>query len=324
MIRLGATFWKDQIMRNAGSTINTAVQLGLCCLAAAHLLAGVMPAEAQTLEGIKASGAIKLGYEEDARPFSFKDESGSPAGYAVGLCQRVVDEAKTELGVPDLKVEWVPIKVEDRITAVSTGEVNLFCGATTETLKRREEVSFSIPIFPSGIGAMVSSSSPVALRTVLTYGRPSDQPIWRGSPARTVLENQTFAVVAGGPSEVWLKERLSSFQLPATVLTVASNQDGIDAVLNGTASVYFGDLPVLLDAASRDGNSRRLVVLDRRFTYETFALVVPRGDENFRLLVDRALSRTYRSEGFRETFLEWFGPPDDAMISFFQGAALPD
>src|SRR4051795_1615720 len=40
-------------------------------------------AEAQTLDRIRAASAIKLGYEVDARPFSFKNESGTAEGYAV-------------------------------------------------------------------------------------------------------------------------------------------------------------------------------------------------------------------------------------------------
>jgi polar amino acid transport system substrate-binding protein len=309
-------------MQSARSKRNAALRRGFGCLTAVLLLAGVAPAGAQTLDGIKTAGVLKLGYEEDARPFSFKDDGGNPAGYAIGLCQQIAEETKTQLSLPDLKVEWVPVKVEERFSAVSSGQVNLFCGAATETLSRRQEVSFSIPIFPSGVGAMLSDSSPLALRTVLTYGRPTDRPIWRGAPARTVLENETFAFVEGTTAQTWLAERLASFKLPATVVPVKTNQEGIDAVLNGTATVFFSDLPVLLDAAAR--NSGNLVVLDRRFTYETLAIVVPRSDEDLRLLVDGALSKTYRGEGFRESFLEWFGPPDEAMIAFFQGAALPE
>ena len=83
-------------------------------IAALGLLAGIVvsasaPASAQTLDRIRDTKTIRLGYEPDARPFSFKDEAGQPAGYAVALCTIVADRAKTELGLTELTVEWVPL-----------------------------------------------------------------------------------------------------------------------------------------------------------------------------------------------------------------------
>src|SRR4051812_54147 len=65
------------------------------------------PAEtraAGTLARIKETGTIKLGYRTDARPFSFKDEGGMPAGYSVDLCQRIPETVKQSLNLTSLKV----------------------------------------------------------------------------------------------------------------------------------------------------------------------------------------------------------------------------
>jgi hypothetical protein len=42
-------------------------------------------AQAQTLDRIRETGKIRLGYEKDARPFSFEDDTGKPRGYAISL-----------------------------------------------------------------------------------------------------------------------------------------------------------------------------------------------------------------------------------------------
>ena len=106
-----------------------------------------------TLARIRETGTIKLGYRTDARPFSF-DSAGGPVGYSVDLCQRVPDAVKQELGLSSLKVEWVPVTVEDRISAVQEHRVDLLCGSTSVTLGRRKEVDFSVPIFPGGVGVV--------------------------------------------------------------------------------------------------------------------------------------------------------------------------
>ena len=51
-----------------------------------------------TLERIKAAGKIVLGYRADAAPMSYRDSSGQPAGYAITLCNRVVDAMKSDVG----------------------------------------------------------------------------------------------------------------------------------------------------------------------------------------------------------------------------------
>ena len=232
---------------------------------------------------------------------------------------------KAELALPDLTVEWVPVKLEDRLQAVQQGTVDLLCGADAVTLERRKDVDFSISIFPSGVGALLRRDVPIAVREILEFGRPTtSNPIWRGAPARTVLEEQTFSAVKGTLAETWLRERLGALEIAAEVVTVDSFEAGIDGVADGSADVFFGNLPILLDASKRHASSGDLIVLPRLFTNEPIALVVPRGDDDFDLVVDRALSKTYRSEGFRDLFVGWFGPPDDTMANFFRETALPE
>jgi polar amino acid transport system substrate-binding protein len=298
-----------------------AASVGLFAILSSIAPCGV---QAQTLDRLKQSGTIKLGYRADARPFSFQDDAGMPGGYAVALCTRVADELKKELGLTELAVQWVALDMDERFTAVNSGDADLVCSANSVTLSRREMVSFSLPIFPSGTGALLRGDAPLALREVLEQGRPAERPIWRGSPARTGLEKKTFAAVAGTTSEAWLKERVKAFKLDASVTTVATYDEGIRNVLDGGSDVFFGDLPILLDASARSEGSGDLVVLNRHFTYEPLALALARGDEDFRLAVDRALSRLYRSPGFRDFFTEWFGRPDDATVTFFRQTALPD
>jgi hypothetical protein len=48
-----------------------------------------------------------------------------------------------------------------------------------------------------------------------------------------------------------------------------------------------------------------------------FALVLGRGDEDFRLVVDQKLSQTIRSDAFRGIYAHWFGEFDQSAERFF-------
>jgi polar amino acid transport system substrate-binding protein len=279
------------------------------------------PAAAATLDQVKASGKLLLGYRADARPFSF-DEAGKPAGYTVALCEKIADEIKTELGLSAMTVEWVPVTLEDRFSALQNGKIDILCGADTATLERRKVVSFSIPIYPSGIGAVLRWDAPIPLREVLA-GTPPSGPVWRGSPAR-ILDKKTFAVVKGTTGEKWLADRMQAFKIDASTSTADGYEAGIQQVLDGTADVFFGDRPILLEAAAGGPSASELILLDRLFTHEPLALAIERGDEDLRLIVDRSLSRLFRSEEFQELYVKWFGVPDETTLNLIVQNALPE
>ena len=279
-------------------------------------------ASADTMDRIRESGKLTLGYRTDARPFSYMDASGNPAGYAIALCEAVSGAIKTESGNESLAVQWVPVTIEDRFTAVSQSKVDLLCGPDAETLERRKEVAFSIPVFQGGIGAIVRADAPAPLRDVLS-GRPPSGPTWRGSPAR-ILDQKTFSAVAGTRSESWLNEKIHEFQIAANVITVDSYEAGITSVLDGGASAFFADRAILVDAAQTSASADDLLVIERLFTHEPVALVLVRNDDSFRLVVDRALSKLYTSPEFETLYLKWFGQPDDVTKAFFRMSALPE
>jgi ABC-type amino acid transport substrate-binding protein len=184
-------------------------------------------------------------------------------------------------------------------------------------------VSFSIPTFPSGIGALIRADAPARLREVLSGQPPGFQPYWRAT-AGQFLQEQTFSVVRGATSEGWLAGRIKDFQLTAKVVPVDGYEAGVRTVIERSSNVLFGDRAILLGAARRGPSPGDLVVLGRLFTYEPLALALGRDDEDFRLVVDRALSRLYRSGEIGAIYAKWCGEPDDNALTFFRLSALPD
>ena len=299
----------------------TAVSL-IAALIALAAFAGPVSA-AGTLDKIRQSGKIALGYRAEAQPFSYRDDQGNPAGYSVALCQAIADGLKTDLGLANLSIEWVPVTIDDRFSAVQQGKVDLLCSAETETLSQRKEVSFSLPVYPSGIGALLAADTPPELQEILERGSPPTKPIWRGSPARTLLEAQTFSVVANTRAVDWLRERADAFDIDAKIVPVDSYDAGVQRLLDGTSDVLFGEA-TLLAAAKRSPGARDLTLLDRRFTNEPIALVLARGDEDFRLAVDQQLSQLMRSDSFRSLYSRWFGEFDQSTARFFRDTILAD
>ena len=283
----------------------------------------VTPVAAQTLDRIASTGRVAFGYRTDAAPFSHRDEAGKASGYAVTVCERIAAQLKTALGLGTLAIEWKPVTAESALRSVQDGNVDLLCSPASATLKNRESVSFSIPIFPGGVGALTRVDAPPSLRRVLEERPRPYQPVWRGT-VPPILEQRTFSVLGGSPASEWLTGRAAAFEAPVKVAPVESFEEGIARVVERKSDVLVGDRGELLEALFRSEHREDLAMLNRFYTYEPLALALPRGDENFRLLVDRALSRLYASPEFGEIFAGVFGEPQGDTVSFFRVTGVPE
>jgi polar amino acid transport system substrate-binding protein len=288
----------------------------------ATLVLVALPASAAgTLDKVRDSGKLTLGYRSDTRPFAFSD-GGQPAGFSIALCQKVADAVKAELKLPSLAVDFVPLTATDRFEAVQQGRVDLSCGTDTPTLERRALVDFSIPIFFAGTGALLRADADRRLRDAMEDRPAPTQPVWRGAPG-VFSSNVVFAAVGGTTIEKSLIDGLRTRRITVTVARVPDYAAGVQMVRERRAAALFGDRPVLLDAAKR-GPADELLVLERSFTREPLALSLRRGDDAFRLLVDRSLSRLFRSPDIGPLYTTYFGAPDPGVLQFFQSVALPD
>jgi len=293
-------------------------------LAPAYLLhAQAVPAPAETLARVRQAGTLKLGYYTNAQPFSYQDEGGKPAGYAVALCQEIAKDLKAELGLPTLAVEFVSVTTSDRYDVLQQGKIDLLCGPSVETLARRKEVAFSIPIYPAGIGALMRADAPAALRDVLAGGEAPYRPQWRASAA-LALQKRTYSAATGTIVLTWLESKKDEFNINAGIVPVENNEAGVQRVLDGRTDVLFGERAMLQSAAKRNPSAAKLIVLDRMFTYEPIALALARGDDDFRLLVDRSLSRLYRTGAVQALYKGFFGDPGENILTFFRLCTIPE
>ena len=279
-------------------------------------------APTSTLTRIKESGRIRLGFVADARPYSFKDGSGNPTGFAVDLCGTVTDAIKGELALSTLAIDWVPVAAADQYKAVQQGDVDLMCGSARQTLSSRTQAAFSITIFPGGIGALVRRDAPARLKDVLLQRR-SAQPNWRGNAVQ-LLSAQRFSAVKGSPAEAWGLAKMKEFQLTATLLHVDNYDAGFKGLVNRQVDVFFGDRAILLDALQHNLGAKDLQPIDRLFTFEPVALALGLGNEDLRLIVDRTLSKLYATGGIKTVYSKYFGTPDETTLLFYRWAALPD
>jgi glutamate/aspartate transport system substrate-binding protein len=257
--------------------------------AAAFLLA-VLPAlaaESPTLARIKKSGTVRLGYSATSVPFSYNDKDGAPTGYSVELCKHVVAGIQDKLGLKELKTQWIALTPSDRLPAVEKGRVDMECGTTSITLKRQEAVDFSLPIF-------VDSSTLMSRKD--------------GLGGFSAFSGKKIAVAAGTTTEVALERALKSRFVQATVIKTKTVQEGFDKLKAGEVDALAGDRTALIGSFVLGGGAEGLGLIEEDLSYEPYGLVLPRGDADFRLAVNRVLATIYRTGEIMAVYGRWLGP----------------
>jgi glutamate/aspartate transport system substrate-binding protein len=237
-----------------------------------------------TLDRIKASKTVTFGYRESSVPFSFVGADGKPIGYSIDLCHRVAADVKRELQLADLTVKWMPVTVENRVRAVQDGTIDLECGSTTNTLSRQRDVDFSLTTFVTGGSLLALKES-----------------------ATAQLPQLRVAIIPGTTTEQALKDAMAKTSTNVQLIAVKDHAEGRAAIENRTADTYASDREILIGLALTASEPGRFVLLDRYFSYEPYALMLRRGDPDFRLAVNRALARLYRSGDIVKIYSRWLG-----------------
>jgi ABC-type amino acid transport substrate-binding protein len=275
-------------------------------IAALLLVGAATQAAAGVLDRVRETGELRIAFRADAQPFSFKDARGEAAGYSVALCKAVAREAAAEIGRGELKLVAVEVSADDRLGAVPEGKADLLCEATTVTFARRAGMDFSLLTFATG--------------ATLLY--PVD-----GVSSFEQLAGKKVGVLAGSTTEAGLRQALTEAGIAAEVVAVASHTDGTERLASGEFAAYFGDGAILLYHLMQSPFRDRLRLSDKVLSFEPYALGLPKGDDAFRLVVDRALARLSRTGGIARLFEASFGAgakPSDLVRAMWILNSIPE
>ena len=280
----------------------TLIVLGLMCALA-------VPAAAQTgtLEKIRKTGTITMGYIDGGAPFSSKDANGQPQGYSVDLCREIASGIRSQLKLASIETRWVELTIQNRLEAVRSGRVDIECSTTTWTLTRQAELDFSLITFVDG-GSILTRAESEA-------GRLGD------------FNGKRIAVITGTTTEKVLRQALTSRLIKAEVVTVKTREAGLQLLDQRKVDGFASDRIALIGMVLGTPSKGVFKLLDEDFSIEPYALPLPRGDADYRLAVNRVLARLYRTGDIGRIYNQWLGrlgPPSLLLSAAYFIQSLPE
>jgi ABC-type amino acid transport substrate-binding protein len=278
------------------------ILLLVLCLAAASA------AQAQTLERIRSTGTVSIAYRTDSFPFAFDDPATrQPAGYTIDICKRVVASLQRQLNLPSLAIKWVPANAQNRMEMVAKGQADMECGATTATLGRMAQVDFSNLVFVDGGGLLVRTES-----NIRTLGD---------------LAGKKIAIIGGTTTQAALSATLKKRLIDAQLVTVKTREEGLAQLEGGKVDAFASDRVLLVGLGDKALDPKKLTMVGEDFSFEPYAIVLPRGDAAFRVAVNRGLAQLYGSGDIGEIFNRYFGnfgQPSVLLAAMYYLNALPE
>jgi glutamate/aspartate transport system substrate-binding protein len=259
------------------------------------------------LKKIHETKSIAVAYRTDAAPFSFEDGERKPIGYTVDLCRSVIAVIERQLGVIPLQVKWVPVTAQTRFSAISSGQADMECGASTVTLGRMQEVDFSSLTFVDGTGLLVLKKT-------------------QGNSLRD-LAGKKIGVIAGTSNERALAEAIKGLAVTVSVVTVRTREEGLEQLESGAIDAFASDRLLLLGVAAKAKDPQGLALLGDALSFEPYAIAVPRGDWAMRQAVNSGLAQVFKSSALTEIFGRWFsvlGRPSPVLEVMFGLGRLPE
>jgi len=252
------------------------------------LVSGTVTAgETSTLEQIKNSEEVRIGYRETNPPMSFLNKDKQPVGYSIELCLHIANEVKSMMQNPNIAVRYVPVTASNRFEALGNNSIDILCGATTKTLSRSELVDFTQLTFITGAALLSMKTTKV--------------------DAVEDLKGKKVAASKDTTTMDALRKTIRRKAIDAQIIEVDSASAGMDLVIKGEVAAFAADQIVLIGLVVTHMDPKQFAVSQDVFSFEPFALAVRRNDADFRLVADRVLSRLSRSGDIKKVYKQWFG-----------------
>jgi glutamate/aspartate transport system substrate-binding protein len=275
------------------------------------LCAGLLSAPAaraeSTLDKVKASGSITLAYREASIPFSYLDDKAQPVGFAVDLCDKVVDEIKRATGRADLKVQRQAVTSANRIPLLVNGTIDLECGSTTNNSDRARQVAFAINYFYTGTRFLVKADS--------------------GIKGLADLGKKVMVSTIGTTNFKLLRDEITTRKLDIELIGAKDHAESALLVQTGRAAAFGMDDILLYGLRASAQTPADLAVVGDPIQVEPYAIMLRKDDPAFKKLVDGVLAAQMKSGEFERLYRKWFMtaiPPKGINLNAPMGKELAD
>ncbi len=250
-----------------------------------------------TLKTIKDRGTILVGVRDSSIPFSYHNKGGQPVGYAVDICHGIAQDVATALGrqlieadAPawerGVRIVYVPVTAENRLSTVQSGGADLECGSTTANAERAKSVAFSPIYFMAGTKLLTPVSAHI--------GGIRD------------LAGKTIVTTAGTTNGPSVKRALDTAHIDAKMVEAPDHGQAYAMLESGKADAYATDDVLLSGFVATKPDGHKFHIVGDYLSFEPYGIMFRKDDPQFAALVKASFARMASEGALTAMYNEWF------------------
>jgi len=247
----------------------------------------------RTLDKIKSTGKIVVGVRTSSMPLSYTEtfkEDGKPLGYAVDICNNIVDKYKLKNGLQNISTQYVFVNAKNRLDKVRAGEVDLECGSTTNNADRREKVYFSVPYY-------------IASAKIITLNNRND--IFD----LFSLKGKSIGYIKGSTMDKTFDGYNKYRNLNIKKVEVASPDEAMKKIDEKAVDAFAYDDLIVYALKANSQNPNNYKILNDALSIEPESIMMRKNDKEFSNFVDEELKNLIRTGQVQSLYEKWFLSP---------------
>ena len=241
------------------------------------------------LKKIKDSGTLTLGVRDSSIPFSYLDDKQSYQGYSIDLCLKAATAIQKKLGLTSLNIKMVPVTSATRIPLIANGTTDISCDSATNNQERWNQVAFSVTEFVTANKFL--SKKAANLKTL------------------DDLKGKTVVSTSGTSNLKQITALNAERNLGMNILAAKDHAEAFLMVETGRAAAFVMDDILLSSLAANSKAPADYQVSSEALSVEPYGLILPKGDNDFKKVVDEALTVVYKGDDIKKIYAKWFQSP---------------
>lgn len=241
------------------------------------------------LKKIKDSGTLTLGVRDSSIPFSYLDDKQSYQGYSIDLCLKAATAIQKKLGLTSLNIKMVPVTSATRIPLIANGTTDISCDSATNNQERWNQVAFSVTEFVTANKFL--SKKAANLKTL------------------DDLKGKTVVSTSGTSNLKQITALNAERNLGMNILAAKDHAEAFLMVETGRAAAFVMDDILLSSLAANSKAPADYQVSSEALSVEPYGLILPKGDNDFKKVVDDALTVVYKGDDIKKIYAKWFQSP---------------
>ncbi len=249
-----------------------------------------------TVDQMKASGVVRIGFNAQADPLATLDANGQPVGFEIDLCR----ELARRWFQNENAAQFTAMAVTDIPGNLDNNSIDIAVGALQQTQANETAMDFSIPTYQTGVGVAVLQTTPI-----------SDV---------AALNGHTVGVVNGGSNQALLDDVMKARGLSVNSSSFPDLSTALGALRSGQVDAVVEDQVTLL-ALTRTAEDLRM--LPERLSRIPIGIALPTDNSALRDMVNLSLQDMFADGTYTRLYTQWFGTAPEAQ-EIWPGEATED